>query len=67
MDSKTANAVADIYRFLPGKNCGECGHERCAELAKEILIGTKNVYDCPYMEDEKRQAAILVIEEHFRF
>jgi len=66
MDKQTADAVGDIYRLLPGKNCGECGVETCAIFAKEVLVGSGEIYDCKYMEDEKRQAAILVIEEYFR-
>jgi molybdopterin-guanine dinucleotide biosynthesis protein B len=31
---------------LPGLDCGECGHETCYELAREIVAGTGSVEDC---------------------
>lgn len=31
---------------LPNLDCGECGHERCYEMACEIVAGTGSVEDC---------------------
>lgn len=35
---KTLNSeISELERLLPGKNCGKCGCETCAEYAKAIF------------------------------
>jgi len=68
-DYVDANVVADIYKMLPGKNCGEkspCGFPRCALFAAALLKGKCDVSDCPYIEDEKLQSIVLTLEDYFR-
>jgi ArsR family metal-binding transcriptional regulator len=68
-DYVDANVVADIYKNLPGKNCGDkspCGLPKCGLFARALLKGKSEVYDCPYMEDEKSQAILLIVEDYFR-
>ncbi|MFH1009517.1 MAG: molybdopterin-guanine dinucleotide biosynthesis protein B [Candidatus Latescibacterota bacterium] len=31
---------------LPNLNCGACGYQTCAELAREIVAGTRSLADC---------------------
>jgi len=65
------NAVADIYKLLPGKDCGlngqksPCGYERCKDFATALLKGKSQVFDCPYLADEKSQAIVLIVEDYF--
>jgi CO dehydrogenase/acetyl-CoA synthase gamma subunit (corrinoid Fe-S protein) len=68
-DSVDARTVADIYRLLPGKNCGEkspCGLPKCSMFANAVLKGKRKPSDCPYLEDDNMQSIILIIEEYFR-
>ncbi|MBD3388116.1 MAG: hypothetical protein GF416_03630 [Candidatus Altiarchaeales archaeon] len=68
-EKSMADAAADIYTLLPGKNCGEnspCGYAKCSIFAKALLKGLKNVYDCPYMVDENREQIILILDDFFR-
>lgn len=67
MDKKTADTIAEIYLLLPGKNCSDCSYPKCSQFAKEVLLGPADIYDCPHMEDDKRQSAILIIDEYFRY
>jgi CO dehydrogenase/acetyl-CoA synthase gamma subunit (corrinoid Fe-S protein) len=66
------SVAADIYLLLPGRNCGvtqppsPCGLKKCAFFAKELVKGTRTVYDCPYMEDEDRQSILLLLEDYFK-
>ena len=69
-DKKSELAVAaDIYVLLPGRDCGDdspCGLSKCVYFAQALLRGTKNIYDCPFLQDEKRQQIILILEDYFR-
>jgi molybdopterin-guanine dinucleotide biosynthesis protein B len=31
---------------LPALDCGGCGHERCYDMAREIVAGTGSLEDC---------------------
>jgi ArsR family metal-binding transcriptional regulator len=64
-----ARVIAEVYKLLPGKNCGEkspCGVPKCTMFAREVFKGKKEIHDCPFMEDDNLQAVILVLEEYFR-
>jgi CO dehydrogenase/acetyl-CoA synthase gamma subunit (corrinoid Fe-S protein) len=68
-DDMNANVAADIYRYLPGRNCGEkspCGQPKCVLFAKELLKGMLEPTDCPYMKDENRQSVVLILDEYFK-
>lgn len=55
-----------VYRHLPGLDCGECGFQKCAEFAKELVFGSKEVYDCPHIKDDEAQAVVLILDEHYK-
>ncbi len=71
-DYVDGNVVAEIYKLLPGKDCGlnggksPCGNARCAEFASALLKGKNEVFDCPYLTDEKSQSIVLIVEDYFR-
>jgi len=43
---KIADLVEREAFKLPNLDCGECGHEQCYGLAREIVAGTGSVEDC---------------------
>jgi molybdopterin-guanine dinucleotide biosynthesis protein B len=47
-------AIADLVEEkafkLPNLDCGGCGHERCYDLAREIVAGRASVEDCVSLE-----------------
>ena len=58
---------AKIYSNLPGINCGDCGVKTCAEFAKKLMTGEKDVYQCTRFKDpRKREAIILLLDEYFK-
>lgn len=68
-DKSEANVTADIYVLLPGRDCGEdspCGLPKCVLFAKALVAGRKKVHECPYLEEEKQQQIILLLEDYFR-
>ena len=50
LDRDEVGQIADIVEQrafkLPNLNCGDCGHERCYDMAREIVAGTGGVEDC---------------------
>jgi molybdopterin-guanine dinucleotide biosynthesis protein B len=43
---KIADLVAQKAFKLPSLDCGACGHERCYDMAREVVAGTASVEDC---------------------
>jgi len=43
---KIADLVEERAFKLPNLDCGGCGHERCYDMAREIVAGTGRVEDC---------------------
>jgi acetyl-CoA decarbonylase/synthase complex subunit gamma len=43
-----------IYKFLPKKNCGECGVPTCMAFAAKIIEGTITVEACPHITPDKK-------------
>jgi hypothetical protein len=41
--------MTDIFKMLPGYNCGECGHRQCKDYAEEIR-SLQDAGKCPYLE-----------------
>jgi len=41
-----ANLVEQKAFKLPNLDCGSCGHERCYDMAREIVAGSGSVEDC---------------------
>ena len=48
--------VADLVEQrafkLPNLDCGDCGYERCYDLAREIVAGTSSVEDCVFWQSD---------------
>jgi len=40
----------EIYKVLPGTNCGHCGVPSCMAFAASVIQGTKSLSRCPYLE-----------------
>lgn len=69
MGDKDGAVLAEIYKALPGKDCGKkspCGFPLCKEFSKALLKCEKNVYDCPYLEDDDRQLIALILDDYYK-
>ncbi|RUM34266.1 MAG: acetyl-CoA decarbonylase/synthase complex subunit gamma [Archaeoglobus sp.] len=45
----------EIYKLLPGTNCGECGFDTCMSFAAHILDRSAKIEDCkPLIEQAKK-------------
>ena len=47
--------MIEIYKKLPGTNCGECGEPTCMAFALKVNSAQRKISDCPYVTeaDEK--------------
>lgn len=48
----------DIVKYLPGKDCGSCGHEECIGFAVALSEGKAQLEDCPEMELRLRESLL---------
>jgi molybdopterin-guanine dinucleotide biosynthesis protein B len=50
LDRDEVEKIADLVEMnafkLPALDCGGCGHERCYDMAREIVAGTGSIEDC---------------------
>lgn len=45
-----------IFKYLPKKNCGECGVPTCLAFAMNLAAGKTELKKCPYVTEEAKQA-----------
>ncbi|MEM3586837.1 MAG: (Fe-S)-binding protein [Candidatus Jordarchaeaceae archaeon] len=51
--SKTKVSPLEINKFLPKKDCGECGVSTCYGFAIKLATGETSTRNCPYLNREK--------------
>jgi len=56
LDRDDVVEIADLVEQrafkLPNLDCGDCGYERCYDLAREIVAGTGSVEDCVFLQPD---------------
>jgi len=50
-----------LYKYLPAKNCGECGETTCMAFAIQLLERKKKARDCPELTEKGLERLIEVI------
>ncbi|RQD80985.1 acetyl-CoA decarbonylase/synthase complex subunit gamma [Methanosalsum natronophilum] len=49
------NSPLEVYKYLPGDNCGVCGVDTCMAFASKLLDRSGQLNDCtPLLEDENK-------------
>ena len=61
ISSRTPPSPLDLFRLLPGKNCGECGEASCLALAMKVAGGEAAWTGCPLLDEEESAANRLKI------
>jgi ArsR family metal-binding transcriptional regulator len=46
-EHRNAPKALDVYRMLPGTNCGKCGDAACLAFAVKLVSRQKGVMQCP--------------------
>lgn len=55
---RRANAI-DLFKLLPGKNCGECAEATCLAFAMKLAGGETACGGCPLLDREEFAASRL--------
>ncbi|MDD1675091.1 MAG: acetyl-CoA decarbonylase/synthase complex subunit gamma [Methanomicrobiales archaeon] len=53
----------DVYRVLPGTNCGECGEGNCMAFATRLVNGEVQIEGCPPLRTPDYHPLFLRLEE----
>ena len=53
----------DLYEFLPGLNCGECGEPTCLAFAVKMFLGERKIEECsPLFTDEYDRLREVILD-----
>ncbi|GAX59628.1 hypothetical protein SCALIN_C04_0116 [Candidatus Scalindua japonica] len=62
--------MIDIYKKLPGNNCGECGESTCMAFALKVTSAQRKMSECPYVKQEDEvsvdQESVVTIENNYK-
>lgn len=61
-ERRRAPRFLDVYRLLPGGNCGRCGQVSCLALAVRLAFGEARIRECPRLLEAEyaRNRSVLV-------
>jgi hypothetical protein len=51
--------MIDIYKKLPGTNCGKCGVPTCTAFALKVKNNQLNIGGCPYVSEEYKDLSYV--------
>lgn len=54
-------SILDIYKILPGKNCGKCGEPSCLAFAGAVSKGRAGQHQCPGLVRPMEEKAVYPI------
>jgi len=52
-ERRRAPRFLDVYRLLPGGNCGRCGQPSCLAMALRLAFGEARIDECPRLQEAK--------------
>ncbi len=62
--------MIEIYKKLPGTNCGECGESTCMAFALKVQSAQCEISGCPYIKNEDKesfsQEPIVTMENNYK-
>lgn len=62
--------MIEVYKRLPGTNCGECGEITCMALALKVNYAQRKITECPYIEKKDGEAfnqrSVSTLENNYR-
>lgn len=62
--------MIEIYKKLPGTNCGECGEATCMAFALKVQSAQRKMPECPYVklenEESIEQESVVTMENNYK-
>jgi hypothetical protein len=62
--------MIDIYKKLPGNNCGECGEFTCMAFALKVKSAQQKISECPYVKQEDEESVaqepVVTMENNYK-
>jgi hypothetical protein len=62
--------LIEIYKKLPGTNCGECGEATCMAFALKVQSAQRKMLECPYVKQENEesieQESVVTMENNYK-
>jgi hypothetical protein len=62
--------MIEIYKKLPGTNCGECGESTCMAFALKVKNAQRKMPGCPYVKHEYEttftQGPVVTMENNYK-
>lgn len=62
--------MIEIYKKLPGTNCGECGESTCMAFALKVKNAQRKMPGCPYVKHEDEtaftQGPVVTMENNYK-
>jgi len=62
--------MIDIYKKLPGNNCGECGESTCMAFALKVKSAQRKITECPYVKQEDEESVgqepVVTMENNYK-
>ncbi|HDO19665.1 MAG TPA: DUF134 domain-containing protein [Thermoplasmatales archaeon] len=52
----------DVYRLLPGRDCGACGYRSCIECARAIAMNSAPYDACKFIDSEIKERIREIVE-----
>jgi ArsR family metal-binding transcriptional regulator len=62
-EPKSRPAALELFKLLPGTNCGDCGFSSCLAFATALSEGERRPKDCPALLSEEHSGARAGLEE----
>ena len=57
-EERTQPPALEVFRLLPGTNCGECGLASCMAFAVQLATGDSRIEECPPLLKEENAQAV---------
>jgi hypothetical protein len=61
--------MIELYKKLPGTNCGECGESTCMAFALKVKSAQRKMSECPYTEHDEEtltQEPVVTMENNYK-
>lgn len=63
MEVRRRPTPMQVYKLLPGTNCGECGEATCWIFSTKLALSKRKLSDCPVLNETQFAEQLAALEE----